>query len=181
MFKGKKALTPIIAVILLLMMTVAAAGGAFFWFIRIQSELQGGAEVYSEDLQQKLSARVEIVAITNTDLVYGTHGVNNNLSLYLSNIGSKPIPLSTSTSGATTTLTISDDEQNIICQHGLGHRDTNCTSGCGGDLNVRETKEIAIHLNNTCNINETNYANETLFYINIDFSGITATGSSFRR
>ena len=53
---NKKGLTPVIAVVLLLMMTVAAAGAAFFWFVRIQSEMQGGTESYSEQLSEKIAS-----------------------------------------------------------------------------------------------------------------------------
>ena len=58
---NKKGLTPIIAVILLMMMTVAAAGAGFFWFVRIQGELQSGGENYATDLGETINSNLYVV------------------------------------------------------------------------------------------------------------------------
>jgi len=178
----KKGLTPVIAVILLLMMTVAAAGAAFFWFIRIQSELQGGSEVYTEDLSEKISAKILVIHVDYLELDSTTEYGNatGNLSLYLQNVGSRGISVTSATTNPTTTWILMDSEQDVICATNWGIEDTNCTAGCNNDLEVKETQKVVLTLSNdSCDIS--GYANNSLFYFKLDFSGIVGTGGTFEK
>ena len=143
-----------IAVILLLMMTVAGAGAAFFWFIRIQSETQGGTESYSESLSEKVSAKISILTIE-----YDQTGFNNtfgnatdgymNLTILLKNIGNTTGPIVQSTTAPTTTFTLLNNEQHVICTTGFT-TDTYAifgSEGCGSDLDVREIQKIVFSMN----------------------------------
>lgn len=173
--KSKKGITPIIAVILLLMMTVAGAGAAFFWFVRIQSEMQGGTESYSEQLTEKISARVDISEM-DWDSTY------NELTIIVRNNGNMPISLLNST----TTMVLKDHNNNILCNARLNGTvdstvETNCAA-CSGTLSIKATKQLVLNMSNSsgpCYISPTTYANGTLMTIRIDFNGITATGGTF--
>jgi flagellin-like protein len=181
--KNKKGLTPVIAVILLLMMTVAAAGAAFFWFVRIQSEMQGGTESYSEELTKTISSRVQVATID-----YST--TTDNLTLVLQNVGSKPVSIA----GSTTTFILRDYDQNIVCNVKLNASnetdDTNseqiyCPT-CNGDLAIKSSKTVVFDLTNKtqnqCYIaNDTTYAQDTTFYFKLDFGATTGTGGSFTK
>jgi len=168
--KSKKGLTPVIAVILLLMMTVAAAGAAFFWFIRIQSEMQGGTEVYSEQLSEKVSAKV----IANKVTVDGT-----NLTFYMQNVGNSPINPTNSDANPTTTWILQDNKQNVLCSGGWNAAPALCNNGCNDTIDVKEIQSLSLTLSGICSI--ASYQNGTIFYYSIDFSGITATGGSFTK
>ena len=58
LMRGRKGITPIIAIILLLMMTVAAAGASFYWLVKIQGELQGGTSQFQEQTFERMSSSV---------------------------------------------------------------------------------------------------------------------------
>jgi len=176
--KNKKGISPIIAVILLLMMTVAAAGAAFFWFVRIQSEMQGGTESYSEQLSEKISAKVGMI----TADYEGGNNSNGSLALYLQNLGNMNVPIVKSDTSPTTTWILQDSEQKVICNSDWNGAPADCDSGCTSDLAVGETQKVNLELTTTCDIsNETNYPNDTVFYFKIDFSGVTATGGQFTK
>lgn len=175
--KSKKGLTPIIAVILLLMMTVAAAGAAFFWFIRIQGELQGGSEQFSQDLSQKVTSGAEFTLAEFTPT-----GGTGTLTILLKNTGAVPIPVINSSTPPTTTWVLQDNEQQIICNSDWAGAPAACLSGCGTDVGVASSATIVLNLTGACDISsDTTYPNETLFYTKIDFSGVTATGGSFTK
>jgi len=171
--KNKKGITPVIAVILLLMMTVAAAGAAFFWFVRIQSELQGGTESYQQQLTEKVSAKVDVLT---------TQYVNGDLNIYLQNRGNVNIPLSVTSSNPTTNWILFDASSNIICSSNWASGGSAYCAGCASDgtLEVGEIQNISLNLANACDdIAGSSYNNGTMFSYMIDFSGVTATGAQF--
>jgi flagellin-like protein len=177
--KSKKGITPIIAVILLLMMTVAGAGAAFFWFVRIQSEMQGGTESYSEQLSEKIAARVDISEI---DYIQG--GGDANLTIIVRNNGNVPVSLTDSE----TTFILKDYNNNIICNSKLNGSDAEdagdvfCMSGCSGTLDIKSAQELKLAVNDTggpCYINPATYGNDTVFTIKMDFAGVAASGGQF--
>jgi flagellin-like protein len=177
--KNKKGLTPVIAVILLLMMTVAAAGAAFFWFVRIQSEMQGGTESYSEDLTKTISSRISVATID-----YDANG--GNLTMVLQNIGSKPVSIA----GDTTTFILRDYDQNIVCNVLLNETSTGDTENiecpaCTGNLAVKSTKTLKLDLSaatNPCDIDSnTTYPDDTVFYYKLSLGTTTGTGGSFSK
>lgn len=175
----KKGLTPIIAVILLLMMTVAAAGAAFFWFIRVQGELQGGGEQFTQDLSEKVISGLEF-----TIGEYKVQGADNGLlTLIVKNTGQTPIPVSNGSTSPTTTWLLQDDDQDIVCnQQWDVTSDSVCLSGCDTSIPVSALHTITLNLTGTCNIaSNTTYPGGSLFFTKLDFSGQVATGGSFTK
>jgi len=174
---NKKGITPVIAVILLLMMTVAAAGAAFFWFIRIQGELQGGTESFSGTLSEKMSSKVDIIVVD--------YSASNQIDMYLKNNGNVAIPVKKSSTSPTTTWILQDSRQNVICSEYFGtssNDDTYCSSGCNDDLEVGELQRVRLALKSSgdCSISSaTSYPNGTMFSFVIDFSGQAGSGSQF--
>ena len=167
--KCRKGLTPVIAVVLLLMMTVAAAGAAFFWFVRIQSEMQGGTEAYGQALTEKVSANIDVLAAKY---------VEGDLHIYLVNHGNTPIPVDSSDSAPTTTWILYDANNNVICSSDWEGSPADCTSGCNNDLEVGEIQKVVLNLGDPCDdIGE--YGNNSIFSFTIDFSGIVGTGGQF--
>jgi flagellin-like protein len=171
---NKKGITPVIAVILLLMMTVAAAGAAFFWFVRIQSEMQGGTESYQQELGEKVSANVEVVA---------TQLSAANLKIYLKNNGNVNVPLDASTNKPTTNWLLFDANSNIICSSDWNSGPAACAA-CATDasLEIGEIQEVILALTDPCDdITDSTYNNGTMFSYMIDFSGVTGTGGTFTK
>lgn len=168
--KNKKAITPIIAIILLLMIVIASAAAAFFWFIRIQSELQGTTETYSEDLSEKISSRVDITSINSYTTYNETSGYYlANATLYLQNRGTNDLSLTSST-----ITTIIKLNENVICSGIANTVAINCTLGCGGILEKNEIEDIVLTFNDSiCNLSEKNYK------LMLDFNGEVATVKEF--
>ena len=174
MNKSKKGLTPVIAIILLLMMTVAAAGAAFFWFVRIQSEMQGGTESYSEQLSETIAARADV---SETDVTN-----DEALKVIIRNTGNAAIPLANTEK---VTWILKDSDQNIVCNQQLNGTfgtptETFCQSGCETDIAVRSSRELLLNISNStsaCFLGAK--SNNTLFYFKMDFAGVTATGGQF--
>jgi flagellin-like protein len=166
---NKKGLTPVIAVVLLLMMTVAASGAAFFWFVRIQSEMQGGTEAYQQELTEKVTAKVDIMT---------TKYVSGDLHIYLINHGNSAIPIDSSDNAPTTSWILYDSENNILCADHWDSTASDCTTGCNNDLEIGEIQKIILNLGDPCNDIAT-YGNETMFSYTIDFSGVVGTGAQF--
>ena len=164
---SKKGITPIIAVILLLMMTIAGGAAAFFWFVRMQSEMQGGAETYNEDLRARISSRVEIAS---TD-VQGTE----NITLYLQNQGTKTIDLDNSEM----TMILKNSDNNVVCSSILNDANTlECVdSTCGASVTLTKNEIKAIKI--TMHDNNCTVESNSLYYFTIDFAGETATGGRF--
>ena len=163
--RNKKGITPIIAVILLMMMTVAAAGAAFFWVLRIQSSFQGSSEQHFETLNSNLNSQVEPVHAQ-----FKGFGNSGNFTLILKNAGSAAVPLT------------KNNEQDVICSQKFFGPSANCTSGCGGELGVNSQATLIINLTSECAIqNQTTYPNSSVFFYEIDFSGVSATGGTFRK
>ena len=172
--KNKKGITPIIAIVLLLMMTVATAGAAFFWFIRIQGELQGGTESYTGELSEKMSAKVDVL-VTYYD---------GNVNIYLQNNGNIEVPISKSGTNPTTTWILQDPNQNVVCSSYWGDATkTECVSGCTGTgttLEIGEIQKVELDIDGDCNIaSNATYTAGSKFYFIIDFSGEVATGGEF--
>ena len=131
---SKKGITPIIAVILLLMMTIAGSAAAFFWFVRMQSELQGGTETFNEDLSAKISSRVDVITI---DV-----GSTDNITLFLKNQGTRTIDLSTETD---LTMILKDSDSDVLCSSHLDGDGGLLCLDCTGSL---EPKEIQGQISN---------------------------------
>ncbi len=176
---NKKAITPIIAVILLVMMTVAAAAASFFWLIKIQSQMQGGAEQYEEQVFERIASTVNW-----HDADYNSTG--ENLTIYLQNAGTTNIPLDNSTSDPTTSWILKDSNQVAICStKWCGAAPSGCDGavkcmvGCGGNLEQAELGSIALNLSaSDCDIDS--YSSNSLFYVDIFFSGKASTSGTFK-
>jgi len=168
--QNKKGITPIIAVILLMMMTVAAAGAAFFWFVRIQSELQGGSDSHANQLSETINSKMEV-------LVSDLQG--SSLKVYLKNVGGTDIPVKTGSTSPTTTFLMQESSGKVICQTYLDSSHASCTSGCGQAIEVGETQLVAMTLSSDCSLSS--YVNTTKFAYNIDFSGTASTGGEFEK
>lgn len=168
--RNNKGITPIIAVILLMMMTVAAAGAAFFWFVRIQSELQGGSDSHANQLSETINSKVNV-------LVSDLQG--SSLNLYLKNVGGTDIPVKTGSTSPTTTFLMQESSGKVICQTYLDSSHAACTSGCGNSINVGETQLLAMTLASDCSLSS--YANTTKFAYTLDFSGTASTGGEFEK
>jgi flagellin-like protein len=167
---SKKGITPIIAVILLLMMVVAGAGAAFFWFTRMQSELQGSSDSYQEGLTTTISSRVEVAE---------TDANRTHIDLYLKNTGTKSILLTNSTINAI----LRESGEEVICAGKLNTHDFHCIKGCNETLSPKKLRKIVISL-----MNETdgeilsscgNLSAGTKYNLNLDFGGDAATGTDF--
>lgn len=172
--KEKKGLTPIIAVILLLMMTVAAAGAAFFWFIRVQGELQGGGEQFSQELNQKLTSTLEFT-------LGEYENSTRTLTLIFKNTGAAPVPVQNSSVAPTTTWILQDKEQKILCNADWAGSPSQCKSGCGTDIPVSALHTVELELVNNTDCDIGTDVNETLYFFKVDFSGVTAVGGSFTK
>ena len=166
---NKKGLTPIIAVILLMMMTVAAAGAGFFWFVRIQGELQSGGENYATDLGETINSNLYIV---NSEYDSG------DLKLIVRNTGGVNIPVNKGLDSPTTSIILNQGDGQVICNTFLGSSFAECTKGCGNDILVGETQEINIDLSGDCSL--TSYTEDTSISFSMDFSGKAGTGGEFR-
>ena len=166
--KNKKGITPVIAIVLLLMMTVAASGAAFFWFIRLQSEAQGGTEAYQQQLTERVSAKVDVVT---------TKYVGSTLNIYLINHGNTAVPIDSSTNTPTTSWILYDSESDVVCSADWEGAPSDCASGCNNALEIGEIQQVALTLSGDCALNS--YDNNTLMSFTIDFSGITGTGGKF--
>ncbi|MBT3940432.1 hypothetical protein HOD83_02000 [Candidatus Woesearchaeota archaeon] len=165
---SKKGITPVIAIVLLLMMTVAAAGAAFFWFIRLQSEAQGGTEAYQQQLTERVSSNVEVM----TSKFSG-----NTLDIYLANHGNSAISIDSSDNTPTTTWILYDSESDIVCNSDWEGAPADCTTGCNNALEISEIQKVTLTLSGDCSLSS--YDNNTLMSFTIDFSGVTGTGGKF--
>lgn len=157
------------------MMTVAAAGAAFFWFIRIQGELQGGTESYTGGLGEKISSKIEVLVADYSD--------TNQVDIYFKNNGNVGVPVKKSATHPTTTWILQDSKQNVICSQYFGTSssdDTHCTAGCNDDLEIGELQKVRLSLSGDCSISSsTTYPNSTSFSFVVDFSGQAGTGGQF--
>ncbi len=172
--RGKKGLTPIVAVILLLMMTVAAAGAAFFWISRIQGQMQGGVESFEGRIFEGIASQINVI-----DADYSES--NENLTIFFHNTGNKKIPLKNTDINPTTTWILRDPDQNVACSTDWSGKGTN--PGCSGcsataEVDIGQLKSISLNTANTvCDI--TKYGGGKAFTFTIDFSGQTTTSGSF--
>jgi flagellin-like protein len=172
-----KGMTPIVAIILLLMMTVAAAGTSFYWLIKIQSEMQGGTEQYQENVFERLASTVNWL-----DADYNS--TEENLTIYIQNVGTTDIPLDNSTADPTTTWILKDSEQVTVCEAKLDGVGTspNCFSGCGPSTNLQPSSSgsLLIELSDSeCDIS--GYAEDSLMRVTLFFSGKATTSGTFER
>ena len=166
---NKKGLTPIIAVILLMMMTVAAAGAGFFWFVRIQGELQSGGENYATDLGETINSNLYVV---NSEYNSG------DINLIIRNTGGVDIPVNKGLDSPTTSLILQEGDGTVICSTYLGSSIADCTKGCGNDILVGETQTINIDLSGDCSL--TSYSEDTSIGFSMDFSAKAGTGGEFK-
>jgi flagellin-like protein len=172
-----KGMTPIVAVILLLMMTVAAAGTSFYWLIKIQSEMQGGTEQYQENVFERLASTVNWL-----DADYNS--TEENLTIYLQNVGTTDIPLDNSGTDPTTTWILKDSEQVTVCESkfdGSGSN-VNCVSGCGTTTNLGPSASTSIMLElSGTNCDISGYADDSLMRVTLFFSGKATTAGTFEK
>jgi flagellin-like protein len=169
--KGKKGITPIIAIILLLMMTVAVAGAAFFWLSRIQNQLQGGVESFQGTMMTQVASKLDVV---------GADYDNNtaHLTLFFQNTGNTKIPVANVSTFPTTAWILRDSNQVARCSSTWNGTATTCLDGCGNyQINVGEVHKVVLALSSPCTI----YSNETgtLFSFTADFSGKTTSSGTF--
>ena len=174
--RGKKAITPIIAVILLLMMTVAAAGAAFFWLSRIQGQMSGGVESYQSEIFTTMASNVEVV-----DAMFDNQGADVNLTIWFQNTGNTKIPVDDSTTAPTTTWILKDPDQHVFCSTDWsGTNDAvTCLEGCGEDeeIDIGAIQKVILDLeNNNCDINDSDAG---LYYFTTFFSGKATSSGSF--
>jgi flagellin-like protein len=169
--KGKKGITPIIAIILLLMMTVAVAGAAFFWLSRIQNQLQGGVESFQGTMMTQVSSKVDVVGADYNN-------VSTYLTLFFQNTGNTKIPVANVTTFPTTAWILRDSNQVARCSSTWNGTATTCIEGCDGyQINVGEVHKVVLDLSPPCTV----YNNETgtLFSFTVDFSGKTTSSGTF--
>jgi flagellin-like protein len=174
--KGKRGITPIIAIILLLMMTVAVAGAAFFWLSRIQNQLQGGVESYQGTIFMQMSSRVDVVATDYDD-------ADTNLTIIFQNTGNTKIPVSDDTDFPTTTWILKDYDQVMRCAGNWNSTsDAECQKGCDHDpppyIDVGDTYPVVLDLDGDCAIDLADDGGK-MFYFTVDFSGQTTSSGQF--
>lgn len=174
--RGKKGITPIIAIILLLMMTVAVAGAAFFWLSRIQNQLQGGVESYQGTMFTQMASSINVVGVNYN---------NSKLTMFFQNTGNTKIPISNSTSYPTTTWILKDFNQVAICSSNwTTGSPALCIEGCRDDgslfINVGDINKVVLNLGGACDITDgTRYPGGTVFSFTVDFSGKTTSSATF--
>ncbi len=173
--KNKNGMTPIVAIILLLMMTIAAASASFYWLIRIQSQMQGGAESYQENIFDRLASTVNWL-----DADY--NATTEVLTIYLQNVGTTDIPLDNSTANPTTTWILKDSEQFTICESKFDGVTTNadCYIGCGPTSKLQAGSSSTLYINLTdtsCDVS--GYTDDSLMRVSIFFSGDAMTSGTF--
>ena len=176
---SRKGLTPVIAMILLLMMTVAAAGASFYWLVRIQSELQGGTQMYQKTTFEAMTSSV----------IWQTSSYNRTseiLTIVALNTGTAKIPISDSTTSPKTVWTLTNGDGDILCtsdwsgldSDGDGTNDTKCLSGCGSDLVLKDSRNIELNLSDSeCDISS--QSNGSTVAVDITFSGIAPLKGQF--
>ncbi len=176
--KGKRGITPIIAIILLLMMTVAVAGAAFFWLSRIQNQLQGGVESYQGTIFTQMSSRVDVVA---TDY----NAPDKNLTIIFQNTGNTKIPVSDDTKPPTTTWILKDYTQKMRCTGNWNSTsDAECQKGCDHDpppyIDVGAHYPVVLYLDPSgdCAIDLDDDGGK-MFYFTVDLSGQTTSSGQF--
>lgn len=169
--KNRRGIVPIISIILLLMMAVAAAAATFYWLTKMQGTLQGGTEQYQAESFEKMASTI---TITNVDYRHG----GENLSIWLQNAGSTTIPVDNGSTDPTTRLELVHAQTgNVICSKKLN--DLACSTGCTGDLEPKQTSEVQLRLNTTdCDLSA--YANESMYYMTMYFSGKATASATFR-
>ena len=153
-----------------MMMSVSSACAAFFWFVRIQSELQGGSDSHANQLSETINSKMEV-------LVSDLQG--SSLKVYLKNVGGTDIPVKTGSTSPTTTFLMQESSGKVICQTYLDSSHASCTSGCGDAIDVGETQLVAMTLASDCSLSS--YANTTKFAYTLDFSGTSSTGGEFEK
>jgi len=172
---NKKGVTPIIAIILLMMMTVAAAGAAFFWIVRVQSTLTGGAEQHVDTVFSNIGSAVEFL-----DVAVTSNGTN--LTFNLRNTGSIPI----TTDFNDTVLTLKYPNGTVICAENWDSASIDATGSDvtnGSDINVGTITYVDLWLKSAgdCDLPDGVLASgETVQYSNY-FGGDAVAGGSFEK
>lgn len=166
------------------MMTVAAAAASFYWLVKIQGQMQGGAEQYEEKSFERMASKINWI-----DAKYngsGTGSTRGNLTLYIQNVGTTEIPLDSGSTDPTTSVIIKDKNQDVICSEklaGSSATEPECSSGCSGNLEPNEIAKLILKLGTAtnCNINSTTYADDSLFYVTLYFSGKATAAGTFEK
>ena len=155
---------------------VAAAGAAFFWIVRVQSTISGGAEQHIDTTITNIASRAEITGMSYS-LEVGENITGGNLTFVLRNLGSVPFaPVA-----ADTRMTLKSTGGNIICTNNWADATMLCNTGCSStDLDPSDTIDISLNLTSDCDldINSTGYADQTVQY-EVDFPGAAPAGGSF--
>jgi len=178
MATGKKGITPIIAIILTLMMVVAIGGAMFYWLTRIQGQGQGGIESFQGKFFTTAATQANVLKVYYN----GSRPQNEQIFLYIQNIGNSNIPLDNSTSQPTTNWLIFDSNGRPVCTSDWGGSNVTgspgCFKGCASDILPGQIREVRINLNGSiCTMQ--NVTNGSQVSITIDFSGKTTTSASF--
>src|SRR3989344_652824 len=141
---NRKAISPIIATILILMMVVAAAGGMFFWVTRVQGQQQGGVESFQAKFFTTAATQANVIRASYNDS-------NQNLNIFVQNIGNNPIPVDNGTNYPTTEWIVFDSNQRSICSTNWGGITTagnvSCGRGCLTDIAVGQIRQITLIFN----------------------------------
>ena len=163
------------------MMTVAAAASSFYWLVKIQGQMQGGAEQYEEKSFERMASKVNWIDAKFNGT--GTNPKDGNLTIYIQNVGTTEIPLDAGSEDPTTSIILKDKNQDVVCSEKLSGSSTGepkCTSGCTGNLQPNEIAKLIIKLNTTkCNVGP--YADDSLFYVTLYFSGKATVAGTFEK
>ena len=176
--KGKKGITPIVAIGLLLVLTIAAAGTAFFWLTQLQGQIQ-------EDQEQ-----FEVLKFANTDadievLAADYNPLKDSLTVFLKNAGKIEIPVKTDPEPPTTVWLLRDPISEIICSTDWSgsNNGPECLEGCDkSQIDKDATRKLTLGgfgTGSLCDISEQEEGG--LMSFKIDFSGETTTRGSFIR
>jgi len=143
--------------------------------VRIQGQMQSGAESYQENVFQRLASTVNWL-----DADYNS--TEENLTMYIQNVGTTDIPLDNSTADPTTLWILKDSEQQTICETKFDGMGTNvdCVSGCGPTTKLSSAAGTSLILSlgdTSCDLSS--YTDDTLIRATIFFSGDATTSGTF--
>ena len=122
-------------------------------------------DTYSEEIFDRLDSTVNWV-----DAEYTAE--DEELTIYLKNVGSTNIPIDSST-----TWLLTDSSNSNVCHE---QWNTLCSEGCGNKLLSSETRKIVLDLSGTaCDISA--YSDNTLMRATIFFGGKATTSGTFEK
>jgi flagellin-like protein len=175
MFKGKKAITPVIALLILLMITTSAAGAAFFWLNKITGQVE-------EEHENFEIVDIGIPGAEVTVLASDYNSITKKLIFFLKNTGEIEIPLTTVPGDTTTIWLLEDLQGNIICSTDWSGKEEapTCELGCDATLKQNEIRKVilgSIGKDLLCDTTESKPDNVMTY--KIDFSGLAVSRGTF--